>query len=785
MRVLTAALAAAAMSAPALAQVEVTPGRAGVTASAHDGNLPAHTVDRNSSTRWSASGDGQWIRFDLGATQTLSSVRIAFYRAGLRRSLFDLQVSTDGNTWSTALAGVQSSGASTKPETFTLPNPAARFLRYLGHGTDADSWNSLVEVQVFAAEPSVKATAGALTTSTFLADTPPLQAVDNNLATRWSAEGDGQWLTYDLDSVQNVRFVKLGHHRGDQRISTFDLQLSSDGVAWTNVRTLSRSSGLIAGLETFDFPDRPARYVRYVGHGNTENAWASLTEMEVYVAGGPSPHVQLGANGRLAYLPYANGDLVPDFSYAGYGGGGVALPVVPVRAKVSPGAGDDGAAIQAAIDQVSALPLDANGFRGAVLLSAGTYEIAGSLTIAASGVVLRGAGDGPGGTLLRATGTAVRELIRVQGAGSRSEVAGTRRAITSTRVPAGARTFTVASTTGYQVGDDVVVERTPNQEWIDSTGTDDCTTVGTAYDTADVDGESCISASFWTPSSRIMRYERKVTAVSGNQITVDAPLVEAVSTQFGGGAVYKYLFAGRIQKCGVEHLRAESAFVSDTDEAHATHMIALGNVAHAWVQRVTSVYFVQGTVLAGAGAKWVTVQDSASLDHKSQITGGRRYPFSLDDSSYVLVMRCYASTGRHDFVTGSNTAGPNVFLDSRAEVSFSELGPHHRWATGSLFDNIVHQSQSGTQTIGAYNRGNLGTGHGWSGGYQLFWNCIGDRHKLAAPPDAHNWSIGCRTTSREGNGTFESYGTPVAPWSLYLQQLRDRLGSAALTAIGY
>ena len=148
-------------------------------------------------------------------------------------------------------------------------------------------------------------------------------------------------------------------------------------------------------------------------------------------------------------------------------------------------------------------------------------------------------------------------------------------------------------------------------------------------------------------------------------------------------------------------------------------------------------------------------------------------------------MRCYSKTGRHDYVTGSNTPGPNVFLDSRAEQSFSELGPHHRWATGSLFDLIRHESFNGSQIIGAYNRGNSGSGHGWSGAYQLFWNIVGDTHRVASPPHARNWAIGSQALRRQGDSEFELFGTPVLPSSLYLQQLRDRLGDAALANIGY
>jgi hypothetical protein len=40
-------------------------------------------------------------------------------------------------------------------------------------------------------------------------------------------------------------------------------------------------------------------------------------------------------------------------------------------------------------------------------------------------------------------------------------------------------------------------------------------------------------------------------------------------------------------------------------------------------------------------------------------------------------------------------------------------------------------------------------------------------------------------TSHEGSGEYDNRGGPVGPWSLYLKQLRDRLGDAALHTIGY
>src|SRR5213075_852253 len=107
-----------------------------------------------------------------------------------------------------------------------------------------------------------------------------------------------------------------------------------------------------------------------------------------------------------------------DFSYAGYRGGGVALPVVPVVETVRPSGGDDTAAIQMAIDAVSRRPLmTPGGVRGAVLLAAGKYRTTGTLTIAASGVVLRGSGSTAAGTEIDLTDRS-HLFLRIAGGGS-------------------------------------------------------------------------------------------------------------------------------------------------------------------------------------------------------------------------------------------------------------------------------------------------------------------------------------------------------------------------------
>jgi hypothetical protein len=185
--------------------------------------------------------------------------------------------------------------------------------------------------------------------------------------------------------------------------------------------------------------------------------------------------VSQNSQGKLVYQNYANRgqtnavNKVPDFSNAGYRGGGVAIPNnIPVRETVNPGNGDDRARIQAAIDRVGARSADANGFRGAVLLKKGTYQVEGILKITKSGVVLRGEGQGSvNGTKIIATGQDKRSLIIVEGQGGPIPVTGTTTDITQNFVPVGSNTIQVSRGSVYRVGQDIIVERRPNQKWLD------------------------------------------------------------------------------------------------------------------------------------------------------------------------------------------------------------------------------------------------------------------------------------------------------------------------------
>ena len=478
----------------------------------------------------------------------------------------------------------------------------------------------------------------------------------------------------------------------------------------------------------------------------------------------PTALVYLKNDGTLGYNFFANQgeehkiNVIPDFSMAGYQGGGVAIPVVAeIKKTLSPLSGDNLSQIQAAITEVEKLSLDASGIRGVILLLSGTYNVSNTINISKSGVILRGEGQGASGTILKATRTAQHTLISIKGIETLPTLQ--LKKITTEYVATGRKGFKIESNAGIIAGDKIVVYRTPNQLWI-----------------ADLD----MAQYGWTASSYAIGFERKVVAVIGDSISLNAPIVDPMQKKYGGGSIYKINPTQRINNCGIENMRLTSVFSSDEDENHGWVGVELEQAENCWVRKVTSEYFGYASVSISSGSFFNTIEECAMLNPKSITTGGRKYSFNLEGAaSFNLFQRCYTKGGRHDFVTGSRVPGPNVFLDCLAIETTADIGPHHRWSTGLLFDNI-----SGGQ-IRVQDRGDSGSGHGWAGGQTMFYNCKSSKSdiKVESPKGSLNWGIGCVGTSQLGNGYWESWGQNVTPRSLYLAQLKDRLGMQAVNNV--
>ena len=426
----------------------------------------------------------------------------------------------------------------------------------------------------------------------------------------------------------------------------------------------------------------------------------------------------------------------------GYMTGNVPLPdasggvTVPVKQTINPGAPgvDMLSTIQNAINVVSAITPDANGFRGAIQLNAGNYPISGTLNINASGVVLIGAGNDPNtGTRLEATGTSQRFLINVAGSGSASTVSNTTHNIQG-YVPVGATSFTVDSTSNLSVGQTVMVVRPSTANWIHDIGMDTLTNP-------------------WTAGSKNLNSDRVITAISGNTITIDAPLTNSLDPNYGGATIHAYTWSGRIQKVGIMNMYTYSDYTGsnvpgtpDTDSTHATGVLTMDTVANAWVDNITADNFALNVIEVGNNAKWVTF-DNDTIQNTSQVQSNiDDAPAGLGSSGQLILVENTAFTNAfHAIALGATFPGPSVYtnititdpLEGALGLSHSrdETGPHQRWSTGGLFDDV-----SNTDWINVRNAGNEGSGHGWQVPTMYSGTSTCAPTSPARPPRRTGWS---------------------------------------------
>ncbi len=414
--------------------------------------------------------------------------------------------------------------------------------------------------------------------------------------------------------------------------------------------------------------------------------------------------LQYGQSGRLIYQMDHRGDRVLDYSAAGFKTG-APIPnaedvVEPDRfVNVTPIAGDNRAQIQAAINQVSAMPLNANGYRGVVQLAAGQYDISNTLQIGTSGVILRGVGDGgsaASNTILRSTSTNQINMIDV---GNFDQYAnnlfrsGPAVNIIDKVVPAGVTSFRVASTSGFNVGEWINVKRTPTQEWFDFV---------TSHFVDDPSGENL----GWNTSEDRFTFqqERLITRIEGNRVFIHAPLSHSIDPRSNG--TIEHYTDRRMSHVGIQSIRGTSIFdASETgvydgrtqfdDEDHAENFIQFSHAEDSWASDITGEHLKSSAVAIGIASRSITVEDARYVSPVSVVTGGRRYAFNIN-GSLSLMQNIEADSARRAFINNSTfngfNRGPNVFLNGVSTNGFVRSGPHANYSTGALYDNLVDDS---------------------------------------------------------------------------------------------
>jgi len=105
--------------------------------------------------------------------------------------------------------------------------------------------------------------------------------LDDNVATTWTAQGDGEYLLYDLGGLYDLCDLEISFENGLTRFDYFDIQVSRDNQTFLEVKQNLSNSKTTGSYDTFSI-SRKARYVKIIGRGNETDDWNSISDVKFY-----------------------------------------------------------------------------------------------------------------------------------------------------------------------------------------------------------------------------------------------------------------------------------------------------------------------------------------------------------------------------------------------------------------------------------------------------------------------------------------------------------------------
>ncbi len=441
-----------------------------------------------------------------------------------------------------------------------------------------------------------------------------------------------------------------------------------------------------------------------------------------------------------------------DYSTCGYRASECDIPNVRAAVYVEPAAGDSYESLQRAIDYVSSLPADAEGRRGAVILTNGTYEISQPLRITASGVTLRGTNRDA--TIIRKMGYDRGAAIYIEGkyvSQQSDEI------YIDKEVAEGSVRIPVDNVAKFTKGQRIRIVRPSTDEWIEHLGMRD---FGGGLDYTG-----------WKATDIDITWNRTVADIDGDAIIIDAPITTAISPEYGGAYIYTKVVSSEITECGIENLTIDSEVNSwnAKDEDHCWDGAWLENARDCWVRLVRFQHLAGSAVNMQKHVQRVTVEDCISEKPVSEIGGWRRLTF-LTRGEQCLFQRCASYEGIHDFSAGYCAAGPNAFVQCDAIETHGFSGSTGSWAAGLLFD-IVNIDGS---DLNFCNLEQFQFGTGWNTANSMAWQCTASTIRSYSPDaDNRNSGHGCWGTLT-GTAEWTSSNDHVTPRSLFYNQLKLR-----------
>ena len=191
-------------------------------------------------------------------------------------------------TWTTP-SGVSVSSTTTSKIKFLTPvTTAAQTVEFTLKVSDGTTTQiQTVPVKILPYMPDLESAEIAdIKASSFQAPYYPYDAIDGDIGTMWSANGDNQWLIMELREPFNVQHVKIAFQPGQRKVSYFDVMGSEDGITWESILTKSASCGFSGNLHVFDFPPSKSavgfRYIKFIGHSNSLDSWNYISEFKIF-----------------------------------------------------------------------------------------------------------------------------------------------------------------------------------------------------------------------------------------------------------------------------------------------------------------------------------------------------------------------------------------------------------------------------------------------------------------------------------------------------------------------
>lgn len=469
---------------------------------------------------------------------------------------------------------------------------------------------------------------------------------------------------------------------------------------------------------------------------------------------------------------------LPDFSFAGYQSAAVPIPTPAVVANVmnfgavGDGIADDTTAFENAISAAS---------NGAILVPAGRYKITRVLYIRKSNLVLRGAGQGlstlvftkhltellgpPPGTAGLESWSWSGGLIWVEGTETTTKIADV-----TVNTDRGSQVLTVSSTAGLSVG-----------QTIRLTMTDPDGSLGRHIHANQLDAHPTLVG------RKLVRFPSKISAISGNQITLQRPLRLNVRTSW---APEIHSFAGQLEEVGLEGFTMEFP-----TRAYGGHFqedgfngIWMDGVSNSWVRNVTvhnaeNCIMIERSIFSTLDQINLTASTANRLNVSGTYYTGH-HGIQLRRSDDCMVSNFSVPTKFYHDLTVEDATGTVFMKGTGVDINFD----HHTYLP---YENLFTQINIGT---GTRHFASSGSRNPESAARETLWNVSSTNSVSTLPnpsPSRGLWPqanfIGFKTTlatSKDPSNAWIEAITPanLTPANLYEAQLAARFTPPTVTS---